>query len=43
VSQFMLQRAIALRIGTARGDAPLFCTARGERRILVCREAIRDV
>lgn len=43
VSQFMLQRAIALRAGTARGEPPLFCTARGERRILVCREAIRDV
>jgi 8-oxo-dGTP pyrophosphatase MutT (NUDIX family) len=43
VSQFMLQRAMALRAGTARGEPPLFCTARGQRRILVCREAIRDV
>ncbi|HEX6441979.1 MAG TPA: hypothetical protein VF007_07320 [Stellaceae bacterium] len=43
VSQFMLQRALALRAGTAPAEAPLFCTARGERRILVCREAIGDV
>jgi 8-oxo-dGTP pyrophosphatase MutT (NUDIX family) len=43
VSQFMLARAIALRSGTAPAEVPLFCTARGQRRILVCREAIRDV
>ena len=43
VSQFMLMRAIALRAGTAPAEAPLFCTARGQRRVLVCREAIRDV
>lgn len=43
VSQFMLQRALALRAGTAPAEAPLFCTVRGQRRILVCREAIRDV
>jgi hypothetical protein len=39
----MLARAIALRSGTAPAEVPLFCTARGQRRILVCREAIRDV
>jgi 8-oxo-dGTP pyrophosphatase MutT (NUDIX family) len=43
VSQFMLQRALALRAGAAPAEAPLFCTVRGQRRILVCREAIRDV
>jgi 8-oxo-dGTP pyrophosphatase MutT (NUDIX family) len=43
VSQFMLARAVALRAGTASAEAPLFCTARGQRRVLVCREAIRDV
>jgi 8-oxo-dGTP pyrophosphatase MutT (NUDIX family) len=43
VSQFMLARAIAVRAGTAPAEAPLFCTARNKRRILVCREAIRDV
>jgi 8-oxo-dGTP pyrophosphatase MutT (NUDIX family) len=43
VSQFMLQRALALRAGAAPAEAPLFCTSRGQRRILVCREAIPDV
>jgi len=43
VSQFMLQRALGLRAGAAQAEAPLFCTVRGQRRILVCREAIRDV
>src|SRR5437763_2097725 len=43
VSHCMLQRATAVLAGTARGEPPLFCTARGQRRILVCREAIRDV
>ncbi len=43
VSQFMLARAVALRDGSAPAEAPLFCTTRGQRRVLVCREAIRDV
>jgi 8-oxo-dGTP pyrophosphatase MutT (NUDIX family) len=43
VSEFMLARAVALRAGTAAPEAPLFCTAGGKRRILLCREAIRDV
>jgi 8-oxo-dGTP pyrophosphatase MutT (NUDIX family) len=43
VSQFMLARAIAVREGTADPDVPLFCTAGGQRRVLVCREAIRDL
>lgn len=43
VTQFMLARAIALRDGTASPDAPLFCSVRGARRILVCREAIIDL
>ena len=43
VTQFMLARAVALRDGTAAPDAPLFCSVRGARRVLVCREAIRDL
>lgn len=43
VSQFMLARAIAVREGTAAPDVPLFCTIRGERRVLICREAIPDL
>ena len=43
VSEFMLARARAMRAGSAAPEAPLFCTAGGKRRILVCREAIRDV
>ncbi len=43
VTQFMLARAIALRAGTAPAEAPLLCTARNKRRILVCREAALDM
>ena len=43
VTQFMLARAIALRDGTASPDAPLFCSVRSKRRVLVCREAVRDL
>lgn len=43
VTQFMLTQALALRDGTAGSDAPLFCSARGKRRVLVCREAIIDL
>jgi 8-oxo-dGTP pyrophosphatase MutT (NUDIX family) len=42
VSQFMLARAIALRSGSASAEAPLLCTLRNKRRILVCREAALD-
>ena len=38
VSQFMLERAIAVRAGNA-GPPPLFYTVGGKRRIGVCREA----
>jgi 8-oxo-dGTP pyrophosphatase MutT (NUDIX family) len=41
VTRFMLARAIALRKGTATGDAPLFYWAKNARRIGVCREAVR--
>jgi hypothetical protein len=37
----MLARAIALRTGTATGEAPLFYWAKNARRIGVCREAAR--
>jgi 8-oxo-dGTP pyrophosphatase MutT (NUDIX family) len=40
VTRFMLARAIALRSGTATGEAPLFYWAKNARRIGVCREAI---
>ena len=43
VSQFMLARAIAVRDGTAPRDVPLFCTVGKQRRIRVCREAVRDL
>jgi 8-oxo-dGTP pyrophosphatase MutT (NUDIX family) len=43
VTQFMLARAMALRAGTAPRDAPLFCMARNQRRVLVCREAVVDL
>lgn len=43
VTQFMLARAIAVREGTASPGVPLFCTVRGRRRVLVCREAIIDL
>jgi hypothetical protein len=38
VTRFMLARAIALRSGTAMGEAPLFYWAKNARRIGVCRE-----
>ena len=41
VTRFMLARAIALRQGTASGQAPLFYWAKNARRIGVCREAER--
>jgi 8-oxo-dGTP pyrophosphatase MutT (NUDIX family) len=40
VTRFMLSRAIALRRGTASGEAPLFYWAKNARRIGICREAI---
>jgi 8-oxo-dGTP pyrophosphatase MutT (NUDIX family) len=40
VTRFMLARAIALRDGTASGEAPLFYWAKNARRIGVCREAV---
>ena len=40
VTRFMLARAIALREGTASGEAPLFYWAKSARRIGVCREAV---
>jgi 8-oxo-dGTP pyrophosphatase MutT (NUDIX family) len=43
VTQFMLARAIALRDGSAPAEAPLLCTVRNKRRILVCREAALDM
>jgi len=43
VTQFMLARAIALRDGSAPANAPLFCTVRSKRRVLVCREAALDL
>jgi 8-oxo-dGTP pyrophosphatase MutT (NUDIX family) len=39
VTRFMLARAIALRGGTASGEAPLFYWAKNARRIGICREA----
>jgi 8-oxo-dGTP pyrophosphatase MutT (NUDIX family) len=38
VTRFMLARAMALRTGTASGEAPLFYWAKNARRIGVCRE-----
>jgi 8-oxo-dGTP pyrophosphatase MutT (NUDIX family) len=43
VTEFMLARAVALREGTAAPDAPLLCTVRNKRRVLVCREATLDL
>jgi 8-oxo-dGTP pyrophosphatase MutT (NUDIX family) len=43
VTEFMLSRAVALREGTASADAPLLCTVRNKRRVLVCREAAVDL
>jgi 8-oxo-dGTP pyrophosphatase MutT (NUDIX family) len=43
VTQFMLARALAVRDGTAPPEAPLLCTVRAKRRILVCREAAFDL
>ena len=43
VTQFMLGRAMALRAGAAPAEAPLLCTVRAKRRILVCREAVLDL
>jgi 8-oxo-dGTP pyrophosphatase MutT (NUDIX family) len=40
VTRFMLARAIALRGGTATGEAPLFYWAKNARRIGVCGEAV---
>jgi 8-oxo-dGTP pyrophosphatase MutT (NUDIX family) len=40
VTRFMLARAIALRQGSASGEAPLFYWAKNARRIGVCREAV---
>jgi 8-oxo-dGTP pyrophosphatase MutT (NUDIX family) len=40
VTRYMLARAIALRGGTASGEAPLFYWAKNARRIGVCREAL---
>ena len=36
-------RALALRDGSAPCEAPLLCTVRAKRRILVCREAALDL
>jgi hypothetical protein len=41
VTRFMLARAVALRDGTATGEAPLFYWAKNARRIGICREARR--
>jgi 8-oxo-dGTP pyrophosphatase MutT (NUDIX family) len=38
VTRFMLERAVALRQGTASGPPPLFYWAKNARRIAVCRE-----
>ena len=40
VTRFMLTRAIALRQGSASGEAPLFYWAKNARRIGICREAV---
>src|SRR5207244_8934109 len=42
VTQFMLARAMALRDGTAPDEAPLLCTVRAKRRVLVGRDAALD-
>ena len=43
VTQFMLARAMELRAGTASAEAPLLCTVRNKRRVVVCREAALDL
>ena len=43
VTEFMLARAMALRAGTASPEAPLLCTVRNRRRVVVCREAALDL
>ena len=43
VTRFMLERALALREGTASPQAPLLCTVGKMRQVRVCREAIRDL
>src|SRR5947208_8825789 len=43
VTPFILARALALRAGAASAEAPLFCSVRAKRRILVCREAAPDL
>jgi 8-oxo-dGTP pyrophosphatase MutT (NUDIX family) len=40
VTRFMLDRALALRGGTADGAAPLFYWAKDARRIGICREGL---
>lgn len=40
VTRFMLDRALALRQGTADGPPPLFYTAKNARRVGICREAL---
>ena len=42
VTRFMLARAIALRSGTATGEAPLFYWAKNARRVGICREGRRS-
>jgi len=39
----MLARAMEVRAGTAGPEAPLLCTVRNKRRVVVCREAARDL
>jgi hypothetical protein len=39
VTRFMLARALALRDGSANGEAPLFYWAKNARRVGICREA----
>jgi 8-oxo-dGTP pyrophosphatase MutT (NUDIX family) len=43
VTEFMLARAMALRAGTASPEAPLLCTMRNRRRVVVCREGALDL
>ena len=40
VTRFMPARVIALRQGSASGEAPLFYWAKNARRIGICREAV---
>ncbi|MGH7048913.1 MAG: hypothetical protein ACREE2_21310, partial [Stellaceae bacterium] len=41
VTRFMLDRAIALRQGTAAGEPPLFYWGKNARRVGICREGRR--